>query len=394
MNNKTFVILSLSPWDYEFGSNIRDMALELSKNHQVLFVNIPVKRTELWKSEKPWMSKRKKVVESKSNHFERVNDNLEILTTPVVFEPINRLKPQFIFDILNKRNGKKYANAINKAIKEKEIGDYYLINDNDIYSGLHLPEFLTPKKSIYYLRDNMRAMEYWQTHSHRVEPLLIDTYDVIYTNSTYLCSYASNFNANSEYIGQGCDVEFLIKAPEPLELPSDLAILDGKKVGYIGALNSERLDIDLIEFIAKDNPDFSIVLIGPQDEGFMNSNLHQIENVHFLGSKEFEEIGKYLYNFDACINPQRINDITIGNYPRKIDEYLAVGKPVIASFTETMKPFEEVTYLAKDKKDFSKKMILSIEENTIEKEKQRKELASTHTWKNSMGQMLEHLDSL
>lgn len=41
-------------------------------------------------------------------------------------------------------------------------------------------------------------------------------------------------------------------------------------------------------------------------------------------------------HFDVCMNPQLVNEITIGNYPRKVDEYLALGKPVIATKTLTM----------------------------------------------------------
>lgn len=44
-------------------------------------------------------------------------------------------------------------------------------------------------------------------------------------------------------------------------------------------------------------------------------------------------------HFDVCMNPQLVNEITIGNYPRKVDEYLALGKPVIATKTLTMDLF-------------------------------------------------------
>ena len=32
-----------------------------------------------------------------------------------------------------------------------------------------------------------------------------------------------------------------------------------------------------------------------------------------------------------CVNPQEINEITEGNFPLKVVEYLAMGKPVVAS---------------------------------------------------------------
>lgn len=42
-----------------------------------------------------------------------------------------------------------------------------------------------------------------------------------------------------------------------------------------------------------------------------------------------------------------INDITDGNYPLKIDEYLAMGKPTVATSTHTMRNiFAAYTHLA------------------------------------------------
>ena len=55
---------------------------------------------------------------------------------------------------------------------------------------------------------------------------------------------------------------------------------------------------------------------------------------------------KYNIN-DVCINPQKVNPITDGNYPLKIDEYLAMGKPVVATRTHTMEDvFASHTHLA------------------------------------------------
>ena len=60
-----------------------------------------------------------------------------------------------------------------------------------------------------------------------------------------------------------------------------------------------------------------------------------------------EELPKYIQHFDICINPQILNSITDGNYPLKIDEYLAMGKPIVATSTHTMRSiFAGHTHLA------------------------------------------------
>ncbi|MEJ7660035.1 MAG: hypothetical protein WKG07_10665 [Hymenobacter sp.] len=48
-----------------------------------------------------------------------------------------------------------------------------------------------------------------------------------------------------------------------------------------------------------------------------------------------------------CASTRRLlNDITIGNYPLKIDEYLAMGRPVVATRTRAMELFADHVYLA------------------------------------------------
>ena len=116
-------------------------------------------------------------------------------------------------------------------------------------------------------------------------------------------------------------------------------------MGYTGLLSDRRLDIDLIEKIALSHPEWNIVLIGPEEENFKKSILHNLENCFFLGNKTPESLPDYIYFFDVCINPQIVNDLTIANYPRKIDEYLAMGKPVIATNTPTMEIFSKHSFL-------------------------------------------------
>ncbi len=59
-------------------------------------------------------------------------------------------------------------------------------------------------------------------------------------------------------------------------------------------------------------------------------------------AKKPEQTAAYIHHFTICINPQLVNPLTIGNYPRKIDEYLASGKPVVATATQAMEMFREL----------------------------------------------------
>lgn len=382
-----FIIISLTPFDYTFGSNIRDIAYELAKEHRVLYVNIPIKRSEVIRDKNnSTVAKRRKVIKGEVDGLEHINNNLWVLSIDKLIEPINFISQAWLFDKFNKLNNRRYAKSIQSGINRLEFNEYIFINDNDIYTGFYLKELLKPQMYVYYLRDMLTATDYWKVQAERLEPLLIAKSDITLTNSVYLKDYASKYNSNSYYVGQGCDIEHF--ANNTVERGEDLISIKSPIIGYFGALDSNRLDIPLLFQLAKRKKEWSILLIGHEDELFLNSELHTVSNIHFLGPKQFEELPYYLYGFNVCINPQLLNKFTIGNYPRKVDEYLAAGKPVVATKTEGMAPFAEFTYLASTLDEYIEFISDALENNTPEKEEARREFALQHTWENSVSEML------
>ena len=90
------------------------------------------------------------------------------------------------------------------------------------------------------------------------------------------------------------------------------------------------------------------------------------------------------------MNPQMINPLTVGNYPRKIDEYLVMGKPVVATATMAMEMFRDYVFLCKTKEDYvtNINLILSNEQFLSDREKERRiNFALTHSWENSIGML-------
>ncbi|MNL06256.1 putative teichuronic acid biosynthesis glycosyltransferase TuaH [compost metagenome] len=133
-------------------------------------------------------------------------------------------------------------------------------------------------------------------------------------------------------------------------------------------------------------------MVGPEDEVFKNSILHQIPNVYFLGSRDQKDLPRYINSFDVCINPQLINEVTIGNYPRKIDEYLATGKPVVATVTDAASIFSDCIYLAENKEKFAGLIKKAIVENSDERKAYRKFVAGSHSWENSVSELYKAIN--
>ncbi len=380
------IITGQQAWDVEIGSNCKNIALEFSKDHRVLYVNSPLDRISLLKNgDDPKIATRRNVVYGKADGLEKVRENLWVLYPDKMIESINWL-PEMLFDILNKRNNQLFAGSIARAVKRIGFKDYIHFNDNDMFRSFFLKDLLKPRLSIYYSRDYMLAVDYWKKHGARLEPQLIAKSDLCVANSTYLASYCAKYNPRSFYVGQGCDLDIFMAAGDAAE-PKDISTIARPRIGYVGALQSIRLDMELLEYIARQRPDWSIVLVGPEDNEFLQSSLHKLPNVIFTGSRNISDLPAYINAFDVCVNPQLLNEVTIGNYPRKIDEYLAVGKPVVATATDAMSVFSDHVYLGKGKEDYVRLIELALAENSPARSQARRSFASSHTWENSVGEI-------
>ena len=382
---RDIVIVGLQPWDTEIGSNCKNIALEFSKLNRVLYVNSPLDRiTKLRGKGDGGVKKRIDILEHPEKNIENIADNLWVFYPDVVIESINWIKVNFIFDMLNRFNGNNISKSIKRAIKVLNFRDVILFNDNDIFRSFYLKEYLQPSLSIYYSRDYLLGVDYWKYHGKRLEPKLISKSDLCVANSSYLAAMCKKYNDASFDVGQGCEIDLFLNA-ENDSTPQELVNMPIPIVGYVGALQSLRLDIDTIGFIAQANPTWSIVLVGPEDEAFRESILHRMSNVYFLGSKMPDQLPGYINGFTVCINPQLVNEVTIGNYPRKIDEYLAVGKPVVATLTKAMDLFKSHCYLAESKEQYVSLIESAMKDDNADLHTQRKVFASTHTWENSVG---------
>jgi glycosyltransferase involved in cell wall biosynthesis len=385
IKGKDIVILSIQPWDIEIGSNCKNIALEFAKENRVLYVNPPMDRiTRLKHKNSEKIQKRIRIAKGQEADIVNIGNNLWNLYPKDTIESINWINSQSIFNALNKRNSKILSKNIASAIERLGFSDFLLFNDSSMFLGLHLKELLEPQLYTYYIRDYLVKVPYWKKHGERIEPKLIAKADVVLNNSTLYAEYGSQFNKNSIMVGQGCDIEMFTDEENQIKVPEEFNNIPSPVIGYVGSLTTLRLDIDLLVHIAIQKPEWSVVLVGPEDEIFKNCALHQMPNVYFLGSKDSNELPSYIKGFDICTNPQIVNDITIGNYPRKIDEYLAMGKPVVATDTKAMEMFNQHVYLGKTKEDYVKLIELALAEHSNSKSNQRIAFAKSHTWENNV----------
>jgi len=385
IKGKDIIVVGIQAWDIEIGSNCKNIALEFAKNNRVLYVNPPMVRSTMRKDKhKESIQKRIKIKNGLAPDLVEIETNLWNLYPKDVAESINWIGSQTIFKILNKRNARLFTNNIKSAAERLNFKDVILFNDSSMFLGLHLKRFLQPDIYVYYMRDYLVKVPYWQKHGERLEPEVVKDADVLTTNSEFFSEFGLQYNSHSYMVGQGCDVSHFSDEDDTIKIPDEFKNIPRPVIGYVGSLTTLRLDIELLEHMANERKDWSIVLVGPEDDDFKNSDLHNLSNVYFLGRKNESELPNYVKGFDVAMNPQLSNNLTIGNYPRKIDEYLAMGKPIIATKTKAMDMFKDCVYLGESKEEYVTLTEKALSENAPELEKKRINFAKSHTWTNNV----------
>ena len=112
----------------------------------------------------------------------------------------------------------------------------------------------------------------------------------------------------------------------------------------------------------------------------------QKSNIHWLGMKPVSELPAYLKGLDVCIMPYKINETTRYIYPLKLHEYMATGKPIVATAIPAVEGFRKFIYVADTPGQFVEAVALAVAENQPEKKLRRQECARQHSWEMHIGE--------
>lgn len=380
--SKPYIIIAQQEWALDLGSNARNLAMEISKDRPVLYINPAMDIKSVFRQIKtPHGQLRFRKALSFKNNTIKVSENLWIHTPSTLFYSINWIKNIYIYNFFNKRNAKDFFKSLRKAITALgwKNDNCIVLNDSQMFTGLFVKMYLQPLLSFYYIRDNLIEHPYFKYHGSRIEPLTITCADAVFANSAYLTEYAKNYNDLSINIGQGCELN-MYNAKRKNDVPDDFKKIPNPRIGYIGFLTGERLDIQLLEQLALQKKEWSWVYIGPEEIMFKQSKLHDMANVYFLGTKKPALLPGYIQHLNVCLNPQLLNPLTIGNYPRKIDEYLAMGQPVVATQTPAMQMFEPYVQLSNGAEEYKTAIERALIPQSQEKISAAISFAKSHTW--------------
>jgi glycosyltransferase involved in cell wall biosynthesis len=153
---------------------------------------------------------------------------------------------------------------------------------------------------------------------------------------------------------------------------------NNKVIGYVGTID-DRLDFMMLEKLAIANPQFDFHFIGRVITSKAES-LKALPNVTCFGAVEPEKLPVMMQHFEAAIIPFVKNEFTRNIYPMKVNEYLAMGIPVVSTSFARFNDLANYLEIADDEHTFSEKLKGVICNNDEMKKQARKAKAHTNSW--------------
>lgn len=101
------------------------------------------------------------------------------------------------------------------------------------------------------------------------------------------------------------------------------------RFGFCGVID-ERLNVDLLERVARRRPKWHFVMVGPVAR-IDPATLPRRDNIHWLGRQSYACLPYLMASWDACLIPFVRDETTRFVNPTKTLEYLAAEKPVIST---------------------------------------------------------------
>ena len=380
MEGKDIVLISNQMLDDRYWTSKQYITMELIKNNRVLYVEANYSFGKLLSG---MMGKKWPVVPFGKLHDEK--NNLSILT------PYPRLPYRNHFQWVGWLNQKLLLAKIRWATKKLDFECPIL------WTFLHQTADLIGKLdesvAVYHCVDDWPALlpMAGMGKPERIckdEKKLISRVDLVFRVSAQLLSYLKIPNTKVFDIPNGVDIDLF--NPERFSDESsqdDMKDIPRPIIGFSGSIG-KWIDIELLIQVSKRFEKESLVIIGLNEKNPNIHKLQQLKNVHFLGMKSREEVPQYISGFDVCLMPFNRTEVGKGLLPLKMFEYLALGKPIVATSSEVLKQFEKVLYLADDKDAFVQEIENALGDHDRTNSDSRRKYALKYSWKNRVSDYL------
>jgi uncharacterized SAM-binding protein YcdF (DUF218 family)/glycosyltransferase involved in cell wall biosynthesis len=255
--------------------------------------------------------------------------------------------------------------------------------------ALDLIAALDPALTIYYCIDDLAASSPGAKRIVSSEEQLFAQADLVFVTSEKLRQRAARISAHVHLFPFGVNFERFDRVRQAGDpAPADLEALPRPIVGYLGGLH-QWVDQELIVGAAARLPDVTFALVGPAQTDV--SALERCANVRLLGQRPHEAVPAYVKGFDVGIVPYRVAEYTLNVYPTKLNEYLVMGLPVVATDLPEIRRFNAdhgaLVEVASGADAFSSAIRRALHDSSPPEVARRVAAAHDNSWHSRIAQM-------
>jgi UDP-galactopyranose mutase len=126
------------------------------------------------------------------------------------------------------------------------------------------------------------------------------------------------------------------------------------------------------------------------------ATLPRSSNVHYLGSKTYQELPHYIAGWDVALLPFARNEATRFISPTKTPEYLAAGKPVVStSIRDVVRPYahQGLVRIADTVEEFVAACEAALDEDAAERLRKADVFLRQTSWDGTWARMRSLVDA-
>lgn len=372
IKNKDIIIIGSIDWKTNWQTQHRLVNSLIKQNNRVLYIeNTGIRSAKF--------SDISRIKDRLNNWFKSVKGFKEIKKNLFVFSPIVFPFPFIKFFYLINLFFINFL--LSNWFKSLNFKNHILISFLPTPISYKIKNFSNADLNIYYCANEMKGIQNKNIQIDKIEKLFFKESDITFVISNNLKTKASKFSKSVFFLPAGVELnKFNFK-----KIKKKIPISGKPVIGYIGAI-TEVFDIDLLEFISKQNPNLNFILIG---RVYVNvTKLKKINNIFFLGEINHSKLPAYLKGFDVGIIPYKVNNFTNSVYSCKLNEYLSMGLPVVSTNLKETKIYNKnhknIISIAKDYSKFSEKINENLLNNSQYKINDRVSAAKNNSWESRL----------
>lgn len=308
---------------------------------------------------------------------------IHLLSLPPML-PANFLKQPHLHDAVNWLNSLVMGRHIRRAVRVLGLEAPTVLNAFNPGFGALLAGKLGESRLLYYCYDEIGAAAWAKRHGPRLEQAFIKKCDGVVVSSEGLQRKQAARHPAVFVVKNGVDAAHFGAAIPSARLPViPNRRQDEKVVGYLGSID-DRLDFGLLEHLFQKMPEARFVFVGRVQNEAIRARLAAYSNVYLAGAHPPDALPAWVALMDVGLIPFVKNEFTAGIYPLKINEYLAAGKPVVATHFAPLDDFSAIAAIADTPVAFEQAVIAALAEvdapTAARAAQHRRAFAGNNTW--------------